>query len=267
MTKLDPDPIHAQLALMWQPCVAIQCFESLASTNSYALSQVCRLHHWHVLVAETQTAGRGRLGRTWHSPRGENIYLSLSWVLALSKEQQRGIASLSLVAGLSVVHVLQEIAPAICWQVKWPNDLWGNGHKVAGVLLESQSAGALLQLVLGLGLNVNGLDYSDIRRTPPASSLALLTGKAFDRNRLVAAVINRFLTDYGQFMSEGLGSFQARWEKVDALAGQKLVFTFNNQQETGIARGINATGQLLIERAEGSLVPYSVGEVQLQPQV
>ena len=263
LITLDVEKISLALNPSWRTEVAVYCFMSLASSNAYALTKVPALDYWQLYVAEQQTAGRGRLGRHWHSPAFENIYLSLSWVFALNASQQRNLAALSLVAGLSVVSMLKKLIPTVNWQVKWPNDIWGNGQKVAGILLESQKVGSLTQLVLGLGLNVNSSDFSLVERVPSPSSLYLLTQQTFDRNALVALVVNQLLSDIQQFFQAGLPAFKERWLAADGLMGQALSITTAKGQEHGIARGIDEAGYLLIEQDNGQLIACSVGEVQL----
>lgn len=267
-SDLDESKISADLDAKWRSCLTIHRFASLPSTNACALTIPPSASQWQLYVAETQTAGRGRLGRAWFSPAFENVYLSLSWAQALSLAQQTRLAALSLVAGLSVVAVLQKLVPSVHWQVKWPNDIWGNGQKVAGLLLESQKltsqpAEALTQLVLGLGLNVNGRDFSSVERQLAPTSLALLTKRFFNRNRLIAALVNQLLADSALFFTAGLSVFQERWCKVDALAGQILTVTTSKGQERGIARGIDAHGYIVIEQEHGQLFTCSVGEIEL----
>lgn len=261
MIQLDVKQITA--AFNGFGSVDIHYFDSLPSTNTHALGQMSVFDCWQLYMAESQTAGRGRLGRVWHSPAYENIYLSLSKTMFLSMNRQRHIAALSLVAALSIVTVLNALLPAIHWQVKWPNDIWGNGHKVAGLLLESQKVGHLTQLVLGVGLNVNSTDFSEVKRIPAASSLALLAGHVQDRTMVIIALIKQLMTDSEQFFKEGLSTFQARWQAVDALYGQALSVTTAKGQETGVACGIDSDGQLAIERTDGSRLSCSVGEVTL----
>ena len=261
--NLDGSKIRAALAPKWQQCLDIHSFASLPSTNAHALATSPSTTRWQLYLAETQSAGRGRLGRAWFSPAFANIYLSLSWAQVVSVEMQQRLAALSLVAGLSVVQVLHELVPEVNWQVKWPNDIWGNGHKVAGLLLESQKVGSLTQLVLGLGLNVNGMDFSLIDRDPKPSSLALLTHRSFDRNVLVGALVNQLLDDSVLFFNVGLAAFKERWQRVDALYGQIMAVTTSKGQGQGIARGIDDGGYLLIEQEDGQLFTCSVGEVQL----
>lgn len=241
----------------------MEVFQVIPSTNAYALAHPPeKADHWYLYAAEQQTAGRGRLGRVWQSPAFENIYLSLSWRVVLDSLQRQRLSALSLVIGLSVIDVLRVHVPQVHWQLKWPNDVWGNGRKVAGILLESQSMGTCIHLVVGLGLNV----YSKVwpALDPQPTSLALLTQGVFDRSLLVADIVSRWSYDIDQFLSEGLVPFQSRWANVDALLGKSITLTTAQGQVEGVACGIDAQGALQLRHAiGGQILSHSVGEVQL----
>lgn len=245
--------------------LSILIFDTLASTNEYALTHPPKLGQWQVTLAESQTAGRGRLGRTWHSPAHGNIYLSLSWLLDRNYAHRPRLPALSLVIGLGVIEVLRTLAPQVDWRLKWPNDVWADGQKVAGILLESHSIDGQLQLVVGLGLNVHGRQWSGLDKA--VTSLAVLADQDYDRAWIVARLLNQWALDIPVFLTAGLASFQARWQAVDALLGQDVVLTTPQGQIVGTAHGINATGALQLKHEDGQVRHYSVGEVErLRPK-
>lgn len=260
MTALQTAAIEAHVRANILERLSIRVFDTLASTNGHALMYPPKLNQWQVTLAESQTAGRGRLGRTWHSPAHDNIYLSLSWLLDRGYAHRRRLPALSLVIGLGVIEVLRRLAPMVDWRLKWPNDVWGNGQKVAGILLESQSLDGQLQLVVGVGLNVHGRQWPGLDK--PVTSLVLLMQQDCDRALIVASLLNQWTLDIPVFLTAGLESFQDRWRSADALLGCDVILTTPQGQVTGTAHGINATGALQLKHEDGQIHSHHVGEIQ-----
>lgn len=251
VAKLRQNITQAQLGIAY--------FSQLPSTNTYALSHPPQTP-WQLIVADQQTAGRGRLGRHWYSPPGENLYCSFSWRQTLSLEQQQRIAALSLVMALGVIDVLRSCAPDICWQVKWPNDIWGNGQKLAGILLESQRLNGQWHLVVGLGLNVHATSWPF---EPRPTSLQLLKPQAWSREILLASVLNQWLSDIPVFFQAGLAPFQRRWQAADALLGRHLRLVRDHQSIEGLMCGIDHQGCLRLQHSDHKVYSHAVGEIQL----
>lgn len=163
----------------------IELFDTIDSTNDYLLRQ--KKLDRAVCLAEHQSKGKGRLGRIWHSPHGENIYLSYRCHLPKPMGE---IGQLSMQVGEIVRHVLNEFGIQEGLKVKWPNDVLFEQKKLAGILIEVQpGADNSSHVVIGIGLNVNLMsDENDISQ--PWTSMRAILGRTIDRNNVAALIIN-----------------------------------------------------------------------------
>jgi BirA family biotin operon repressor/biotin-[acetyl-CoA-carboxylase] ligase len=222
------------------------------STNSALMRLEPRLRHAHALLADSQTAGRGRRKRGWHSPPGGNLYFSLGWRL---DHARISLSALPLVVAVCLSEALAD-AGLREHGIKWPNDILVGPGKLAGILVESQSAGSAMVLaVIGIGLNVRmpPLDSADSRTaidqpwTDLASELSPGTGKTPGRNRLAALLLNRLLPGLQRFEQLGFDAFRAAWAEFDLLHGQSVSVNEDGRVRTGVARGVDGDGALLLE--------------------
>ena len=212
--------------------------------------------HGATWVAESQTAGRGRQGRSWVSPRGENLLFS---VLVRVTCPPARLPPLALVAGLAARDAIARAAPEREVQIKWPNDVVVGGKKVAGVLVEATLQGSTVEaLVVGVGINVHTRDFPD-DLAPRATSVALLASRPPDRGELLADVLAGLDRDLELVASRGLGLVHSRLARADALRGAPVT----SDSGAGIAEGIDADGRLLVRRADGVLARWVAGEVHL----
>ena len=227
-----------------------------ASTNDLALSAArAGAPHGATFVAEEQTRGRGRRGRQWSSPSGQNLTFSI--LLRPRLEPERA-SSLTLAVGLAVRDAVAARVSAVVG-VKWPNDVVAQDRKVAGILVESQLvAGRITALVVGIGLNVT------MRVLPPdiaeiATSLALLGASELDREALLCDVLGELDRRVRAHETAGLPALLDELRAHDALLGRRV----RVEAATGIARGIDATGALLIEDERGQVRPIVSGTVEV----
>jgi len=209
---LSQSVIQSQLLLS---DVYVVILETVDSTNT-AVQSFPENAPIMVCLAEAQTGGRGRLGRTWHSPFGENLYLSLRYTF---RKSPAALSGLSLVAGIALCDVLTMIAPTLPRpSLKWPNDVWIHQQKIAGILVEVQVRAAdFCQVVIGVGVNVNMQNIEGSPISQPWTSIVQLTHAMQDRNVLAVALINRLSTDLRRFESEGLRCF------IDAYDAYALI--------------------------------------------
>jgi len=241
------------------PNVEMTILEGTSSTNDYFKGHA-PTPHLQVCFAEHQTTGRGRFHRSWIAPFGSNILMSCR--LSFSKNLQE-LGTLSLCVGLSVLKALQslDIKDLGC---KWPNDLMYQHQKLAGVLIETQgSVNQKIDVIIGIGLNVNL--SADILATidRPTTSLQMLLGAAQDRNHIAAAIINGLCADLERFQNQGFSAFQAEWDQHDILHGQEITLNLDHGQVIGKAVGVDPAGQLLLQLPSGETRAYSAGEVSL----
>ena len=212
-----------------------------------------------LLVAERQTAGRGRLGRTWHSaiePQAAGVLTSLTFSLGLVLEP-KDWSGLSLAVGLSLA---QSLHPTL--QLKWPNDLWWQDRKVGGILIETASVGSTRYAVIGVGINVQAPTSSPAGedwRTPPASLQDVLPGVlAVDVLEQVVLPLVKCLL---RFEAEGFAPLRTEYQKRDVLQNRDLQCS---DGMTGTGRGVDANGALLVHTASG-LRKISSAEVSVRP--
>lgn len=235
---------------------AIELFPTLPSTNTYLLKE--SKISGHVCLAEQQSAGRGRRGKKWISPLGNNIYLSLRWHFSLDTQ---ALSGLSLVVGLAVIKALQHYG-ASGLALKWPNDVLSNHKKIAGILVEfGESQEKSTPAVIGIGIN-GDLSFEQGKSIEqPWTSLAVLCGKPVKRNALVSLLLEALLTQLASFEEFGFACFQKEWEKWDVLVDKNITLLLANSRLVhGIARGVDFQGALIVE-TEGKRQAYFGGEV------
>jgi len=230
---------------------------STASTNRLAADSGLAPH---VCFAEMQTAGRGRRGREWVSPFAKNIYLSVAWDFG---EQTATLDSLSLCVGVAIAKALRKLG---CEAVglKWPNDLLYQNRKLAGILLEaSGELGGAIRVVIGIGLNVLMTNEQGQAIDQEWVSLAELLPRKVSRNEIAVALLNSLATALPAFEQHGFAAFEKDWQSFDCLVGKPVDLHVGSQVIPGVARGVDPTGALIIER-DGLIKTYRGGEVSVR---
>lgn len=233
-------------------------FDAIDSTNTH-LVQLQGDGHGMACLAEYQSAGRGRRGRHWVSPFGSNIYLSLRWRFP---QGMAHLSGLSLAMAVAVLRALGDVGIDGAG-VKWPNDVYADGRKLAGILLEvTGEAAGPCDVVVGLGLNVwmPQTAASDIDQ-PWIDITTLRTG--ISRNILAGRLLHHLVLSLAQFQHEGLAPFAAEWRLRDILIGRKVRLLLPDEELRGIGCGIDSDGALLIER-DGMRQRFTYGEVSLR---
>lgn len=243
------------------PHWSVYCFDSIDSTNLFlkniSVDKMPILCH-----SEMQTAGRGRLGRAWQSPFGTNMYFSIKWRAFRSPSQLSG---LSLVIGLSLTQAIEKQLGSSSLKVKWPNDIWCDGKKVAGVLIEiAHVEASYCDLIIGIGVNVNSqaCDLQQLGR--PCTSLGEIYGRCINRLELLAAMIESIENDITRFLTQGLDGFLPQWSQKDALQNHQVIAVHGTTPIEGCVQGIGPQGQLILKLENKSLVYLDAGEVTLK---
>ncbi|EKY3234043.1 bifunctional biotin--[acetyl-CoA-carboxylase] ligase/biotin operon repressor BirA [Cronobacter malonaticus] len=229
------------------------------STNQYLLDRLSELDSGDACIAEYQQAGRGRRGRKWFSPFGANLYLSMYWRL---EQGPAAAIGLSLVIGIVMAEVLHELG-ADQVRVKWPNDLYLNDRKLAGILVElTGKTGDAAQIVIGAGINLAMRQVeSDIVNQGWINLQE--AGIKVDRNELAIRLIEKLRASLREFEQEGLTPFLARWEKLDNFIHRQVKLIIGDREIYGISRGIDNQGALLLEQ-NGVIKPWVGGEISLR---
>jgi len=260
---LDDDLIRSTLGGVARELLSeLDILDRIDSTNSYLLARIPDgIGSGHVCVSEQQTAGRGRMGRRWVSPFGNNIYLSIHWQYPLPIAELSG---LSLAAGVAVARCLESLGLEGV-ELKWPNDVLWQNRKLAGLLLEiSGEQGGPSRVVLGLGLNcridrehATGIDqpWADLSQIPG--------GEGLSRNTLVSALLEHLLDTLNQFEREGLSPLIPTWKLYDSYLGKSVVVQMGAHSIEGVHQGIDRNGALLLLQ-EGRIQSYYGGEISLR---
>jgi BirA family biotin operon repressor/biotin-[acetyl-CoA-carboxylase] ligase len=211
-----------------------------------------------VVLAEEQTAGRGRAGHAWHSERATGIYATVLLRPRLAPVQA---PLLTMMAGLSA-HAAIEAQTGLKVDLKWPNDLLIRGKKVGGILTEMHAEQAQIRFVIvGIGLNVNQEKFPS-ELTAIATSLRVEAGKPQSRLELLVRLLREFENDYNRFLSEGAESVTKRFAAISSYAHGKRVRVSNGKESfAGLTAGLGPEGLLLVKRDGGQIVTVIAGEV------
>jgi BirA family biotin operon repressor/biotin-[acetyl-CoA-carboxylase] ligase len=233
-------------------------FETLNSTNDLAKELAAQgAPEGTMVVAETQTGGRGRLGREWDSPPGVGLYVSLVLRPMLPPMELPQITLTTAVAVVRAVRRVAGLAPGI----KWPNDLLVNGKKLAGILTEMETeSDRIRHVVVGLGLNVNNPAF------PPelavtATSLALTAGGTFSRVELLKAWLEEFEDLYDRFLNQRFPEILEEWKAAAVTLGRTVTVRQGPREISGQALDVAPDGALLLRTAGGEIVRVTSGEI------
>ena len=258
MDLLSQEHILAGLSEPLKERIALTTYDRIDSTNT----DISR--RWQkgesgflVSIADCQEQGRGRRGRTWQSPVGKNLYMSIGLTMSRGFAELEG---LSLVAGLALIESLalpDYLKPGL----KWPNDLLLDGRKLAGILIELQGEleGAV-RVIVGIGLNVH-MEASDAVDQPWTSLSLAKPDQPWHRNSLAADVLNRLYQRLATFEREGFGPFGELWNRHDAFRGKVLKATSGDLSGVGV--GVDEAGNYLLDTGQG-LQRISAGEISLR---
>lgn len=235
---------------------ALTVLDATDSTNAVLLRLEPGRRHAHAVLAESQTRGRGRRQREWHSPPGGNIYLSLGWRFSVAPAH---LATLPLVTAVCACRALER-AGLQDHGIKWPNDILVGGSKLAGILVETQSAASRdLLAVIGVGLNVRmpeppwGMPAASIDRPWTDLASQLPPGRrGISRNALSALLLDELLPGLERYAIDGFAPFRQAWDQRDLLAGRRVGIEGNGPNPSGTARsgtvlGIDDSGGLSVD--------------------
>jgi len=229
------------------------------STNTIALRLASEgAEHGTVVVAEEQTAGRGRLGREWYSEKSSGIYVS---VLLRPPLAPAAAPALTLMAGVAAQAAVER-ASGLVTDIRWPNDLLLNGKKLCGILTEmSAEVDRLHAVVIGIGINVNHREIPDELRAI-ATSLRMETGKTHSRVQVLAALLRELEHYYELLLQQGAAAIVERWTAVSTYArGKRIVVRTPSGEFQATTAGLESSGALRIRRDDGREEPLVAGEI------
>ncbi len=243
----------------------LEIHDQIDSTNSYlsTLTHNKPKSSGVVCIAEQQMAGKGRRGRRWVSPFGHNIYLSLLWQF---QEGPANLSGLSLAMGVAVIKALK-IHKIENTGLKWPNDIYWQHKKLAGILVEvSGESNGPCSAVIGLGMNLYlpeqdaaaiEQDWVDIRQM-------LGTSRQVSRNQLLATLIEQLLSVAAHYSAHSFAQYRDEWRQYDCMQGQQVSLFIGNREIKGIVQGIDDTGLLLLKTQDGQVQSFASGEVSFR---
>mgnify|MGYP000317680796 CR=1 FL=1 len=253
---LSVDVMLKEILSCHQEKINVNLLLSTESTNSWLMLKKIPSKKFEICLSEMQTGGKGRRGKVWVSPFGKNIYLSVAFDLQGGVE---ALSGLSLVIGLAVIRVLKDLGLADA-VLKWPNDIWVDSRKAAGILVELQGEATTgWRVVAGVGLNVCMDERDGVGIDQPWVSIA--ENISCSRNKLAGMIINSLVEVLDEYQMKGFESFMSEWEASDFLKGKNIE---SSGGVNGVAVGINAQGALLVETSEG-LKDINAGEVSVRP--
>jgi BirA family biotin operon repressor/biotin-[acetyl-CoA-carboxylase] ligase len=240
----------------------IEILDHASSSNALLLQRATQgAASGSVLAVEWQTAGRGRLGRTWHSGLGDALTFSLLWRFGSGLA---ALSGLSLAIGVAMMRSLDELGVQGAG-LKWPNDVLLNGGKLAGILLEAQ--GDMLgpsAVVIGIGLNLHVPEDMRERIDQKVSDLASLEAGAPERNRVLAVSLKHLAAVLVEFGERGFAGLRAEWERRHVFRDHPVRLLLpDGSQIAGMALGVTDDGALRLATAQGERV-FNAGEVSLR---
>ena len=251
------DSLASRLTTLWLGRELHQ-HQALPSTNTEAMDLAAKgAQHGAVVVTDQQTSGRGRQGRTWHSPPDENLYFS---VVLRPDIAPADAPPLSLATAVGLARGVTPFLPTAP-TLKWPNDLLVQGRKLCGILVEmSASARGINHVVVGVGLNVNVTEFPE-ELTGQATSLRLETGKPLHREQVLASVLNELEPWFQLLFDQGAAPIIQAWEEQTDWLGRRVTVSRPGRAVRGVAVGLDMTGGLRLRLDDGTVDVVVAGDV------
>jgi BirA family biotin operon repressor/biotin-[acetyl-CoA-carboxylase] ligase len=259
LTRKGPRPLKALAPLagpnpLGGPIVHLDVTDS--TNDRAAVLAGAGAPHGTLVVAEEQTAGRGRQGRAWLAPRGRSLTLSI-----VVRAEREVLEFLPLASAVAVCEACEQVAAVRC-AVKWPNDVWVDGRKLAGILVEGRPQEGWA--VLGIGLNADaGAEELEPELRVSATSLRIATGRPADRERVLEALLGRLAARLTGSAGDGRRRVLSALRERDTLYGSRIAWNAGDERFEGEARGIDEEGRLVVFDDAGERRTLDAGEVHL----
>jgi BirA family biotin operon repressor/biotin-[acetyl-CoA-carboxylase] ligase len=236
-------------------------YETVDSTNSIALSLSARVGEGAVILADSQERGRGRLGRSWISPPGVNIYMS---IVLRPSIRPSDATLITLMAGVACAIAIRRVT-GVAVSIKWPNDLIASGKKLGGILTELKTDGKKIDVaVIGIGINVN-MDPDqlpgDIKKI--ATSLKNETGRLYAREDVAAEILNEIDLWYMSLKKMDREKILFSWRQLTSTLGREVVVTAGHETCRGFAESIDDEGMLILRLQSGNTRKISSGDLTI----
>ena len=238
--------------------------DSVDSTNLYCLREINSVDSGGVIVADQQTAGRGRLGRNWYSPEEVNLYASI----VLKKPPSRvAFSLLPMISCLAIYQAIEHFGVKHCW-IKWPNDVYVGSFKIAGVLIECITLNNRTQAaVIGIGVNLNMSKKMSLNIEKKATSIFMETHELISRDTFLQFLIKQLNSICLQAQISGRDSIYSSWKNASRLINRMVSLTEDFRQTiSGRVLDLNPDGSILIETQCGEKKRFISGNLSLQIQ-
>lgn len=257
--RLSAERVQDGLKTRWLGRGLVYCYETINSTNTEAK----RLAHAGVpegtiVLAESQNKGRGRMGRTWVSPRGRGIYLSVVLRPRILPEE---VQKITFVAAVALAFTLRHFG-IISW-IKWPNDIMADGKKTAGILMELTAGDGLVDfMIVGIGINVNApIEEFPLPIRNLATSVNMVADRPVRRQEIIQILLLQLELWYERFLTESFETILGEWKRLSNTLGARVMVILSNKKLEGVAETIAPDGSLMVRDNEGTLHKVIVGDV------
>lgn len=241
---------------------SIHYYDEVDSTQIVARNLTARgAEEGTLVIAEQQTAGRGRLGRKWHSPKGKGLWMSL---VLKPRIPLHFTPQLTLLIAVALCRALR-VVTALPIGIKWPNDLLIEGKKISGILLESSAEDENVQYVVagvGISVNLTPEDYPDDELRAKATSLAIETGSKLNRTEVLCQFLKELETLYALYHEQGFGPIKLLWEALSVSLNRPVTCQTPKGLQEGYAIGIDDSGALTVRLPDGSIAKWYSGDIQ-----
>ena len=235
--------------------VDVKCFDTIDSTNSEAKRNSHKLTDTPLLfVADSQTAGRGRLGRSFYSPKDTGLYMSL---MLKAKDDIKDIVCMTTAVSVCVTDAIKTLC-GIDAKIKWVNDIYIDSKKVCGILCEAvtdETSSKIKGIIIGIGVNISTTDFPD-----ELINIASSLGQAIDKNHLCALITDNIISMYENIESR---AFIEEYKKRSLVLGKKINYTEDGITKEAVAIDIDQNGGLVIE-TENKIKTLSTGEITIR---
>jgi BirA family biotin operon repressor/biotin-[acetyl-CoA-carboxylase] ligase len=257
---LNKEQVWDGLSLEIQQLIPqFELHDSLCSTNNYMLEQMkLAKPSGSLVLCEHQTAGRGRLGRSWHSPYAANVYLALYWHFNKDTSELSGLSQVISTAVLTALstHNVPNLT------LKWPNDIHHDDKKLASVLVDIMAEShSTTDAVIGVSVNISMPDNQEAI-DQPWTDIHTIIQEFPDRNKITSALVESIYAALIEFEKQGFAPFAERWAQYDGLTQKHISASNGNHAFEGIAQGLGSMGELMIETAAGPIA-FLNGSVKL----
>ncbi len=255
---LSQSDICAQLPRDKHTLIAVE--NVVTSTNDLLKQGISDAKSGQVVMAEAQSAGRGRRGRAWVSPFGSSLYFSMLWHF---EHGYQAMSGLSLMVGVVLNNTLKQHGVEHC-QLKWPNDVYFNAQKLAGILVEVDGqVGASATAIIGIGVNIQLPD--NVKGIDQAFTDLAHINSSVSRNALAASLTQNLWDALATFEQSGLRSFIPAWQQADLYINKPVKLLLGERSVEGVSKGIDHNGALLLETPSG-IMTYHGGEISVRPR-